>query len=122
MFVQNISMQISFFLVLTSRTCFKFNDFQICINTKKNEDDLSSTIYLPSSTYINTCGAKPNELGFVISNDKASYVAKGDSICLFSVATQTNKRTTNKTLCPFVVFNLLHVGEKYQNGYDAKKW
>ena len=26
------------------------------------------------------------KLGFVITNDKASYVAKEDSICLFSVA------------------------------------
>ena len=25
------------------------------------------------------------KLGFVITNDKASYVAKDDSICLFSV-------------------------------------
>ena len=29
------------------------------------------------------------KLGFVITNDKASYVAKGDSICLFSVAKET---------------------------------
>ena len=40
-------------------------------------------------TYINTCGAKPNELGFAITNDKASFVAKGDSICLFNVAKET---------------------------------
>ena len=32
--------------------------------------------------------AEPNQikLGFVINNDKASYVAKEDSICLFIVA------------------------------------
>jgi hypothetical protein len=31
---------------------------------------------------------EPNQmkLGFLITNNKASYVAKGDSICLFSVA------------------------------------
>ena len=29
------------------------------------------------------------KLGFVITNDKASYVAKEDSICLFSVAKET---------------------------------
>ena len=29
------------------------------------------------------------KLGFVITNEKASYVAKGDSICLFGVAKET---------------------------------
>ena len=29
------------------------------------------------------------ELGFVITNDKASYVAKEDGICLFSVSRET---------------------------------
>ena len=52
--------------------------------------------------YINTSGPKPNELGFVITNDKASYVAKGDSICLFSVTKETalNEQQT-KPCVPF---------------------
>ena len=56
----------------------------------KNEDNLSSTIgnqLFTEALHISTL-VEPNqmELGFTITNDNASYVAKEDSICLFSVA------------------------------------
>ena len=37
-------------------------------------------------TYINIVELNQMKLSFVISNDKASYVSKEHSICLFSVA------------------------------------
>ena len=37
------------------------------------------------------------KLGFVITNDQASYVATEDRICLISVA----KEVVYKTVCPF---------------------
>ena len=40
------------------------------------------------------------KLGFVITNDKASYVAKGDIICLFSVAKAT--ALNKQRIKPFV--------------------
>jgi hypothetical protein len=55
----------------------------------KNEDDLSSTSYF-LRVYLcqHSTLAEPNRIkpGFVITNDKASYVAKEDSICLFIIA------------------------------------
>ena len=69
----------------------------------KNEDDLSSSNYLLSLyIYISTLvEPKKIKMGLVITNDKASYVAKGDSICLFSVAKETAlNEQWNKTLCP----------------------
>ena len=68
----------------------------------KNEDNLYSTIYLLRLFCISIL-VEPNQmkLGFVITNDKASYIAKEDSICLFSVAKETPLNKVNKTLCPF---------------------
>ena len=59
----------------------------------ENEDDLSSTSYflrvyqLFSKSVLMSTLSKPNQikLGFVITNDKASYVAKEHSICLYIV-------------------------------------
>ena len=39
------------------------------------------------------------ELGFVITNDKASYFAKEDSICLFSVARETSMNEQQRGPC-----------------------
>ena len=42
------------------------------------------------------------ELGFMITNDRASYVAKEDSICLFSVASEAVLNGRQKKPCvPF---------------------
>ena len=40
------------------------------------------------------------KLGFVITNDKTSYVAKGDTICLFINAEETDLKNQQKK--PFV--------------------
>ena len=47
---------------------------------------------------------EPNQmkLGFVITNDKASYVAKEDSICLFSIAEEA--ALNKKLIKPCVPF------------------
>ena len=83
----NIFLQISFFLVLTPRTCFGFNDFHIFhIHKKKQRRPLLNQLF--SKSVLMSTLAEPNQinLGFVITNDKASNVAKEDSICLFLTA------------------------------------
>ena len=48
------------------------------------------------------------ELGFVITNDKASYVAKEDSICLFSVAREAALIEQQIKPCvPLLGYNLI---------------
>ena len=83
---QNIFLQISFFLVLTPRTGFGFNDFHIFHIHKKWRRPLLYQLF--SKSVLMSTLAEPNQikLDFVITNDKASYVAKEDSICLFIVA------------------------------------
>ena len=83
---QNIFLQISFFLVLTPRTCFELNDFHIFHIHKKWRQPLLYQLF-SKSVNMSTL-AEPNQimLGFVITNDKASYFAKEDSICLFILA------------------------------------
>ena len=83
---QNIFLQISFFLVLTPRTCFEFNAFRILHIHNKLRRPLLYQLF--TKTVLISTLAEPNQmkLGFVITNDKASYVAKEDSICLFSIA------------------------------------
>ena len=79
-------MQVSFFLVITSRTCFVFSDFQIFHIHKKLRRPLLYQLFT-KAVHLSKL-VEPNQMkgGFVISNDKASYVAKEASICLFSVA------------------------------------
>ena len=86
MFWKGFFLQISFFLVLTSRNCFGFNDFHIFHIHKKWRRPLLYQLFA-KSVLMSTL-AEPNQinLGFVITNDKASYVAKEDSICLFLIA------------------------------------
>ena len=83
---QNIFLQISFFLVLTPRTCFGFNDFHIFNIHKKWRRPLLYQLF--SKSVLMSTLAEPNQirLGFVITNDKAPYVAKEESICLFIIA------------------------------------
>ena len=85
-----------FFLVLNSRTCFRYNDFKILHKHKKFRWPL--LYHLFSKAVHLSALVEPNQMkqGFVITNDKASNVAKRDRICLFSVAKET------KTLCPFI--------------------
>ena len=107
---QNIFLQISFFLVLTPRTCFGFNDFHIFHINKKWRRPLLYQLF--SKSVLMSTLADPNQvnLGFVITNDKASYVAKEDSICLFLIAKKAalNKQWI-KTLC---LFELQHLSSK----------
>ena len=53
----------------------------------KNEDDLSSTSFFYFKGVLMSTLAEPNQInqGFVITNDKTSYVAQEDSICLFLI-------------------------------------
>ena len=45
-----------------------------------------------------------------LTNDKASYVAKEDSICLFSVCQRSNlERTMDKTWCPFEFLSFITI-------------
>ena len=90
---QNVFWQVPFFLVLTSRSCFGFKDLQIFHIRKKWGRTLlyqlfTKPVHIPLLV-------EPNQMksGFVITNDKASYVAKEDSICLFSMAKEA---TLNK--------------------------
>ena len=72
--------------VLTFRTCFGFNDLQILHIHKKWRWPFLYQLFT-EALHVSTL-VEPNqtELGFVITNDKPSYVAKEYSICLFSVA------------------------------------
>ena len=83
---QNIFLQLSFFLVLTPRTCFRFNDSHIFHIHKKWRQPLLYRLF--SKSVLMSTLTEPNQisLGFVITNDKSSYVAKEDSICLFLIA------------------------------------
>ena len=79
-------LSVAIFLVLTSRTSLGFNDFQIVHIHKKWRRPLLYQLFTKAvhkSTLV-----EPNQmmLGFVITNDLASCVARVDSICLFSVA------------------------------------
>ena len=46
------------------------------------------------------------ELGFVITNEKASYVAKEDSICLLSVAREASMDKIQIKPCVPFIFNI----------------
>ena len=72
--------------MLTSRTSIAFIDFQIVHIHKKFRRPLLYQLFT-KAVHMSTL-LEPNQmkLGFVIANDKASYVARKDSICLFSVA------------------------------------
>ena len=67
--------------------------FEFLIYTKNFRRPLLYHIFT-KAVHLSTL-VEPNQmkLGFVITNDKASFVAKGDSICLFSVA---KKKALNK--------------------------
>ena len=71
--------------MLTSRSCFEFNDFDIVNIHKKWRRPLLYQLFI--KTVLISTLTEPNQmkLGFVITNDNASYVAKEDSICLFSI-------------------------------------
>ena len=94
----------TFFLVLTSGTCFGFNDFKkFYIHKNWRQPPLYQLFTMAAhiSTFVES---KQMKLGFVITNDKGIYVAKGDSICLFSVQRSGLEKTTNKTLCPLMSY------------------
>ena len=89
-------------------SCFKFNDFHIVHIHKKLRRPLLYQLFT-EALHISTL-VEPNqmELGFVITNDKASYVAKEDSICLFSVARKAALNEQQIKPCvPFVSFAFL---------------
>ena len=74
------------FLVLTFRTCFRFIDFQNLHIHKKLRRPLLYQLFTEALQISALVEPNQMELGFVITNDKASYVDKEDSICLFSIA------------------------------------
>ena len=65
----------------------------------KNEDNLSSQL-LTKAVHKSTL-VEPNQmhLGFVMTSDKASYVAKEDKICLYSVAKKAALKKQQITMC-----------------------
>ena len=78
---KNIVWQVCLFLVLTFRSCFGFNDFQILYIHKKLRRPLLFQLFTEALHRSTLVEANQTELGFVITNDKPSYVAKEDSIC-----------------------------------------
>ena len=54
------------------------------------------------------------ELGFVITNDKATYVAREESICLFSIAREA--ALNEQQIKPCVPFNFTLPTAEYHIG------
>ena len=83
---QNIFLQVAFFLVLTSRTRFRFTDFQFFHKHKKWRRPLLYQLFF-KAVHISTMWTQTKwSWPLWLTNDKASYVAKEDSIGLLSVA------------------------------------
>ena len=106
---QNIFFQVPFFLVLTSITCFRFTDFQFLHKHKKLRRPLLYQLFIKavhiSTMWTQTKWSRP----LWLTNDKASYVAEEDSICLLSVSKEA---TLNKPwIKPCVPFRCQNVGE-----------
>ena len=79
-------LQVPFFLVLTSRTRFRFTDFQFFHKHKKWRRPLLYQLFI-KAVHISTMWTQTKwSLALWLTNDEASYVAKEDGICLLSVA------------------------------------
>ena len=78
--------QVSFFLVLTSRTCFRINDLKENYTHTKLRLPLLYELFTKAENISTLVEPNQRKLGFVITTNKASYFAQEDSICLFSVA------------------------------------
>ena len=74
------------FLVLTSRICFRFIDFQIFHIHKKWRQPFLSQLFSKAAHTSTVVEPNQMKLGFVLTNDKASCVAKEDCIYSFRVA------------------------------------
>ena len=59
---------------------------------------------------------KQMKLGSVITNDKAPYVAKGDSICLFSIAKETALNKQWIKPCVPLLLEALHIWRQPPSG------
>ena len=80
-----IFLQVPFFFVLTSRTRFRFTNSRFFINIKWRRPLLYQLFI--NAVYISTMWTQTKwSWDLRLTNDKASYVAKEDSICLLSVA------------------------------------
>ena len=75
-----------FFLVLTSRICFRFKHFLILHIHKKWIWPLLYHLFTKTVHILTLVEPNQMKLGFVITNKKASCVAKEDSICFFCIA------------------------------------
>ena len=85
-FLQIFFLQVPFYLVLTSSTCFGFIAFQIFHRHKKLRKYLLDQVFT-KAVHISTIWSQTKwSLALWLNHDKASYVAKEDGICLFCVA------------------------------------
>ena len=73
-------------MILISRIGFRFNDFHILHIHKKFRQPLLYQLFTKALYKLALVEQIQMKLGFVITNNKASYVTKEDSICLFSFA------------------------------------
>ena len=90
-------LHVTFILVLTSRTCFGFDDFKNFQILKKWRWHLLYQLFIKAANISTMWSQTKWSWALWSTNDKASYVAQEDSICLLS----SLEWTTNKTLCPF---------------------
>ena len=85
--------KVPFFLVLTSSTGFRFTNFHFFHKHKKWRQPLLYQLF-NKAVHISTMWTQTKwSLDLWLTNDKASYIAKEDSICLLSIVKEA---TLNK--------------------------
>ena len=93
-------------MMLNSRTFFGLKDFEVFhIHKKKQRRPLLYQLFTKAIHKSTLVVPNQTQLGFAMTNDKASYVAKDERICLFSVAKKASLR--KQELKPCVPFTLM---------------